>query len=157
MRLRWSVILPVIGLILFTAVTIRSARLNDHDASHPHKYFWWSSLRLDSDPLNRHPLPEPPDQPCKDGTANCSEWKTLPDRWARPGLLDRALVISGFPAFLAGAAIVAICSKQGVDEVLAFMVSMPILLFGWYFLAGWLLEKVLYRRAMVRSTPLKLT
>lgn len=156
METRFSVILPILGLALFTLVTIRSAKLNEHDAAHPQKYYWWSSLRLDTDPLNRYPLPEQPEQPCKDGTENCTKWQ-LRAQWVTPALLDRLLGISGLPAFLAGAAIVAACGKAGVDEVLTFMVSMPILLFGWYFFVGWLLDLVLSRRRDKDAVPLKLT
>jgi hypothetical protein len=153
MEIRFSTILPVAGLVLFTVVSIRSAKLNEHDADHPRKYFWWSSLRLDSDPLNRHPSPA---QPCGDKRQDCagdesSSRKVVPD-W-----LDRTLAISGFPAFLAGTAVVALGSKQGVDEVLTFMVSMPILLFGWYFLVGRLVDWLLTPRSRPPDVPLKLT
>jgi hypothetical protein len=152
MQLRWSVILPVIGLLLFTAVTIRSARFNDHDASHPHKYFWWSSLRLDTDPLNRHPTLS---TPCADNTPNCTSWE-LRAQWITPALLDRVLIYSAFPAFLAGAAVIIGLNKFGVDEVLSFMVSMPIFLFGWYFLVGWLIERAVFRRQRRKRVPLSL-
>ena len=154
MRIRWSVILPFIGLILFTAVTIRSAKLNDHDESHRHKYFWWSSLRLDTDPLNEHPVTN---VPCPNGKGNCAGWYQLPNRWIEPSLLDKAFVVSAIPAFLAGAALVIGLSKLGVDEVLTFFVSMPILLFGWYYLVGWLIERWLDRRARSKNIPLKLS
>ena len=153
MRIRWSVILPFIGLILFTAVAIRSAKLNDHDESHPHKYFWWSSLRLDTDPLNKHPATN---VPCPDGKGNCANWYQPPDRWIEPSLLDKAFVLSAIPAFLAGAALVIGLSRLGIDEVLTFFVSMPILLFSWYYLVGWLIERLLDRRARIKNVPLKL-
>ena len=154
MRIRWSIILPVIGLLLFAAVTIRSASLNEHDESHPQKYFWWSSLRLDTDPLNQHPI-APVQAPCPEGKANCAGWE-LRERWVTPALVDRALVLSALPAFLAGSAIVAGLSKLGVDEVLTFMVSMPILIFAWYFSVGWLLERWSLRRQQRKSSPLKI-
>lgn len=134
--------MPFIGLILFTAVTIRSAKLNDHDESHPQKYFWWSSLRLDTDPLNEHPATN---VPCPDGKGNCASRYQLADRWIEPSLLDKAFVLSAIPVFLAGAALVIGLSKLGVDELLTFFVSMPILLFGWYLL------RRLAHRALARS------
>jgi hypothetical protein len=76
--------------------------------------------------------------------------------WVTPGLLDRLLVYSALPAFLAGAAIVISLSKRGVDEVLTFMVSMPILLFGWYYFVGWLIDRWSHRRAQAKSLPLKI-
>jgi hypothetical protein len=153
MEIRFSLILPVLGLLLFTAVTLRSAKVNEHDAAHPHKYYWWSSLRLDTDPLNQHPATPPP---CGDKEKNCAqdESRTLQ---VSPNVLDKTLAISGFPAFLAGAGIVALSSRRGIDEVLAFMVSMPILLFGWYYLVGWLVDWLVARRNGASAAPLKLT
>ena len=73
-----------------------------------------------------------------------------------PGWLEKSLVVSAFPAVLAGFAIVAGLSKLGIDEVLTFFVSMPILLFGWYYLVGWLIELWLDRRTRIKNIPLKL-
>jgi len=73
-----------------------------------------------------------------------------------PGWLEKSLVVSAFPAFLAGFAIVAGLSKLGIDEVLTFFISMPILLFGWYYFVGWLIEHLLDRRARLKDIPLKL-
>ena len=155
MELRFSTILPVLGLLLFTLVTIRSAKLNEYDAPQPRKYYWWSSLRLDSDPLDQH---RPAFWPCpNDPRSNCANWDLLPNQSVVPSVFDRAFISSAFPAFLVGTSIVALCSKRGVDEVLTFMVSMPILLFGWYFLVGWILDWLLARRKRAPETPLKLT
>ena len=44
----------------------------------------------------------------------------------------------------------------GIDEVLTFFVSMPILLFCWYYLVGWLIELWLDRRTRIKNIPLKL-
>jgi hypothetical protein len=78
-----------------------------------------------------------------------------------PGWLDRLLTVSALPAFLAGSGLVIALSKQGVDEVLTFLVSMPILLFAWFYLVGRLLDFLIVRwmarRAQSASTPLKLT
>lgn len=152
MRIRWSVVLPLIGLFLFVAVSYRSMRDNQTPDDGPTKYYWWSSLRLDTDPLNKDPVLANP-RPCGKEEQNCWEFRT---KWVTPGLIDRVLGFSAFPAFLAGAAIVAGLSKLGVDEVLTFFVSMPILLFGWYYLVGWLIDRWLDRRARLKNVPLKL-
>jgi len=144
--------LPLIGLFLFTAVAYRSMPANHHEREAPRRYYWWSSLRLDSDPLDRNPAPA---KPCPEGIANCSNGET-PNVKIAPGWLEKFLVVSAFPAFLAGFAVVAGLSKLGIDEVLTFFVSMPILLCGWYYLVGWLIERWLDRRAQARSTPLKI-
>jgi hypothetical protein len=145
MRIRFSVILPVVGLLLFAVVTYRSMAANPEDQGVPNKYYWWSSLRLDTDPLNHNPRPDP-----VPSTTNMT-----------PGWLDRLLTVSALPAFLAGSGLVITLSKQGVDEVLTFLVSMPILVFAWFYLVGWLLDLMIarwiVRRSQTTSTPLKLT
>jgi hypothetical protein len=151
MRIRWSVILPVAGLILFALVSYRSMSANHQDQDVPHKYYWWSSLRLDTDPQNKNPvLPAP----CRDQKENCVGWK-LQSPWVTPGWLDRLLVVAALPAFLAGAAVMISLSKLGVDEVLSFMVSMPILLVAWFYSVGWLIERWSQRRQM-KNAPLKI-
>ncbi|HEY1423579.1 MAG TPA: hypothetical protein VGF20_09010 [Candidatus Acidoferrum sp.] len=145
MRIRFSLILPVLGLLLFAVVTYRSMAANPEAQGVPNKYYWWSSLRLDTDPLNQKPRPDP-----VPSTTHMA-----------PGWLDRLLTISALPAFLAGSGLVIALSKQGVDEVLTFLVSMPILVFAWFYLVGWLLDLMIVRwmarRAQSASTPLKLT
>jgi hypothetical protein len=150
MQLRWSVILPMVGLILFAAVSYRSMPVNHHEQEAPRKYYWWSSLRLDSDPLNENPQLA---APCAIEKQNCSKGE-FPNIKIVPSWLDRLLIISALPAFLAGAAIVVVLSKAGLDEVLTFMVCMPILLFVWYYFVGWLIERWGYRRAQAKSVPL---
>jgi hypothetical protein len=151
MHTRWSMILPIIGLILFAAVSYKSMPLNEHEQEAPRKYYWWSSLRLDSDPLNQSPqLPAP----CTNDK-NCSNGE-FPNTKIAPRWLDRVLIISALPAFLVCATIMVILSKLGLDEVRTFMVSMPILLFAWYYFVGWLIERWSYRRAQARGIQLKI-
>jgi hypothetical protein len=153
MQLRWSAIMPIIGLILFAAVTWRSMPLNRHEQDAPRKYYWWSSLRLDSDPLNKNPAPA---KPCPDGKENCADW--TPSRiWVQPRWLDKLLVFSALPAFLAGAAVIAGLSKLGIDEVLTFMVSMPVLIFCWYYFLGWLIDRWIYQRRHAKALRFKVT
>lgn len=157
MQTRFSIILPALGLLLFAAVTYRSMEVNQQGPDGPHKYYWWSSLRLDTDPLNKNPKPA---GPCGSSKGNCADWEP-PATQIAPGLLEKTLNISALPAFLAGTGLVIELSKRGVDEVLTFMVSIPILLFLWFYFVGWLLERLiarlLARRGESESTPLKLT
>jgi hypothetical protein len=153
MRLRWSVLLPLAGLVLFTAVSYQSSRVNDELQRSPNRYYWWSSLRLDTDPLNRNPRPA---ERCKDDPDHCASWDVSSPR-AAPGWLDKVLVVSAFPAFLAAFALVLAFGRQGTSEVLIFMVVMPTFLFGWYYFIGRLIERWFYKRARAKSTPLKMT
>jgi hypothetical protein len=152
MPLRWRMILPMLGLILFAAVTYRSLPANHHQQETPRKYYWWSSLRLDSDPLNEDPQLT---AACANEKQNCANGE-FPNVKITPSWLDRLLIISALPAFLGGAAIVVLLSKLGLDEVLSFMVCMPILLFVWYYFVGWLIERWISRKSQAKSDPLKL-
>jgi hypothetical protein len=154
MQIRCSVILPVFGLVLFAVVTYKSMSMNPPAEGVPNKYYWWSSLRLDTDPLNKHPKPA---APCEKKEANCVDLRP-PVTHVTPALLDRLLTYSALPAFLAGAGLVIALSKRGIDEVLTFMVSMPIFLFFWFFFVGWLLDRLIIRLLQPKNvTPLKLT
>jgi hypothetical protein len=67
MRKRWRVVLPVIGIILFSVVSYHSLRV---DRETPSRYFWWSSIRLDSDPSNRRNWGAVPCQDSKETAGN---------------------------------------------------------------------------------------
>jgi len=154
MRIRFSAILPALGLLLFALVTYRSMRVNAQGPDGPHKYYWWSSLRLDTDPQNQGARPT---NPCQDQQQNCTDWKPAHLDIA-PGGLEKSLVYTALPAFLAGSGLVIALSKLGVNEVLTFMVCMPILLFLWLYFAGWLLDRLIFRLMLPKNTaPLKLT
>jgi len=153
MLMRWSVLLPFLGLVLFGAVSYHSKQVNDELQRSPNRYFWWSSLRLDSDPLNQHPKPP---ELCQYDPLRCANWD-VNTRQVSPGWLDRTLVVTSFPAFLAGFALVLALARQGINEVLTFMVVMPTLLFGWYFFLGWMVERWWSKRKRAKPGPLKLT
>jgi hypothetical protein len=48
-------------------------------------------------------------------------------------------------------------SNLGIDEVLTFMVSMPILIFAWYYLVGWLIDRLSHKRQQAKPVQFKLT
>jgi hypothetical protein len=50
------------------------------------------------------------------------------------------------PAFLVGTGVVHGLARLGVSEVISFMVSMPLLIFAWFYLVGWLVDRRLRRR-----------
>jgi hypothetical protein len=127
--MRWKVVLPMVGLLLFGGVTYRSTRW--HHASS--RYFWWSSIALDSTPFSKS------ESACKEGVENCEEWGPQ-SIVVNSGLLARALILSAIPAFFLGSLITAEFGRLGVSEVLTFMVSMPLLIGTWFFLLGWLID-----------------
>ncbi|HLJ25553.1 MAG TPA: hypothetical protein VKY85_02475 [Candidatus Angelobacter sp.] len=104
------------------------------------RYFWWSSLRLDSDPLGRHlQRLSNPTAPGSDAE-ECLRWDPV-YRYVDPGWLTRVLMLSALPAFLLAGVIVYILSRLGISQVLSFMISTPVLMATWYYFLGWLLDR----------------
>jgi hypothetical protein len=103
----------------------------------PSRYFWWSSIRLDSDPLSKY-FKKPIS--CEQGLENCTAWE--PEYiWVTPGWIDKALLLFALPAFVAGSGVVEGLGRFGVSQVLSFMISMPLLIFGWFYFVGWLFDR----------------
>jgi len=44
MRVRWQIILPIVGLILFSAESFHSLQLNRQLRTSPQKYYYWALL-----------------------------------------------------------------------------------------------------------------
>jgi hypothetical protein len=132
-------------LLMFSILTIHSIKANrERHFSGGQRYFWWGALRLDSDPWNRHPRSLVP-EPCEDGEPNCVAWD--PEYiWVEPGILERALIVSAVPAFALGALVCAGLARLGISKVLTFMISMPILIFVWFYFLGWLIDRWRYKR-----------
>jgi hypothetical protein len=137
-------ILPIIGLILFAAVTFNSVSVNGRVHHHPSKYFYWSGLQLDTDPLDKNRQLE---RPCQEGeeTANCTGWDLL-GMWHDPGWLAKASLFSGLPAFVLSFVILMGLGQLGVSQLVSFMVLMPPLLFAWYYFLGWMIDRAINRR-----------
>jgi hypothetical protein len=112
--------------------------------SRPSRYFWWSSIRLDSDLLSKHPMV--PTTTCQDENKDCSTWDPV-YIWVDPGWAEKTLVVSAFPAFVVGAAIVGGLARLGMSEVSTFPVSVPVLIFAWFYFVGWLVDRWRYKRA----------
>jgi len=125
--MRWRIVLPVVGLLLFADESYHSRRApRKSEAWTPIRYFHWSAFRLDSDPLNRHPLLPTPRRNGPKGFA--VEWN-IP---VEPGWVARSLVLTALPAFLVGYGVVTkALAMVGISEVASFMVSMPLLILAW--------------------------
>jgi hypothetical protein len=148
MQKRWTMILPLVGLILFSAVSYHSLRVNKETQRIPSRYFWWSSIRLDSDTANKRIRAT---TPCEDGKEDCVKWD-LADRWVDPGLLEKFLMLSALPAFVVGGFIVGGLGRLAVSQVSSFMFLMPVLIFVWYYFIGWLLDHWIRKRSKL-SVP----
>ena len=138
-------ILPVVGLMLFGAVSYHSFRVTQEIQRRPSKYFWWSAIRLDSDPTNKR---DQVGELCGGTGEDCWE---LRETWVDPGLLDNFVLLSAFPAFFVGGFAVRGLGRLGVNEVSSFMFLMPVLVATWYYLVGLFLDR--WRRRRLRSIP----
>jgi hypothetical protein len=146
---RWRIALPCIGLSLFIALTHGSLRMNREIQRSPSRYFWWTSIRLDSDPLNRHP--KSTTAPCKNGQENCVNWELRPIVWVDPSWTAKFLMLSALPAFLVGAAVVGGLAGLGVSEVWSFAIEMPLLILAWFCFVGWLIDRWVHKRSRLRA------
>jgi len=136
MHMRWRLILPVIGLILFGEVSYGSFRFNRELGTTPRKFYFWSSIRLDSDPMNQRRKGA---APCKSENLGCA-WE--PNWiWIDSGYLDKALMLTALPAFAIGAIAVGGLAHLGISEVWTFAVAMPLLIFAWFYFVGWLIDR----------------
>ena len=142
MQKRWRIVLPTAGLIVFSAVSYHSLRVNRELQHDPSRYFWWSAIRLDSDPTNKRNLAPPH---CANGSESCVTWD-LQDRWVDPGWLQNFLMLSALPAFVVGGLAVRSLGRLGVSQVSSFMFTMPVLILAWYYFIGWLLDHWSARR-----------
>ena len=138
MRRRWRIFLPAMGLILFSAETYHSFRVQREIEHVPSRYFWWSAIRLDTDPASkRHEISR---RPCLDDKENCTSWD-IQDRWVDPGWMQTFLLVSALPAFAIGGLAVRSLGKLGISQLSSFLVLMPILIICWYCFVGWLLDR----------------
>jgi hypothetical protein len=132
--------LPVFGLIVFGAVSYHSYATQRTSS----KYFYWSLIRLDSDPANKRNQDA---APCEGGKENCVNWDlTIADRWVDPGLIEEILILSALPAFLVGGFAVGVLGRLGISQVSSFMFLMPVLIFAWYYLVCWVLDRWIRKR-----------
>jgi hypothetical protein len=143
MRIRCRFILPVVGLFLFGGVTYHSLQVAGTRAD---RYFWWSSIRLDSKPLDgQTPVP------CSDKNTDCVHWEPTVDVY--PSWIARSLMLSAFPAFLSEGLIVLGLSRLGVSQITTFMVSMPLLIATWYYFLGRVVDYWVKRRTLRARAP----
>jgi len=140
MRVRWRYLLPIVGLLLFAAVTYSSLPVN-RGFARKSRFFFWSAIRLDSDPQNKRSS-----TPCKAEIEGCDGWE-LVSISVDPGWLGRTLIISALPAFLLEEIILSGVGRMGISQVSTFMVSMPLLIAAWYYLAGNLVDRLMNRLA----------
>ena len=148
MRRRWRILLPIIALCWFGLGTFGAVKRN-REWKFKH-VFYWSFIRLD----RRPGLPKEPvvPQPCPDKTNDCIEMPWQPETvWVEPGPVGMAGFYTGLPVFVVEAGILALAARLNVDQVPVFFVSAPLLLIGWFYFVGWLIDRWRQKR-MARQT-----
>ncbi|HEX8710778.1 MAG TPA: hypothetical protein VF730_02810 [Terracidiphilus sp.] len=148
--MRWRSILCLWGLVLFGLLTYGSVRANRYlHTQHLYgRFFWWGSLRLDTDPLNKHPLLN---QPCEQDTDQTCGFEPLYVE-VTPGWIEKALILSALPAFVLVLAVVRGLAHFGISEVSSFMIAAPFLTLSWFYSIGWFLDRWRYKRALHRPS-----
>jgi len=140
MPIRWSIIiLPVIGLCWFAAVTYQSAP-SDRSYSDVRKHFVWSTFRLDSDPLAWKTA-------CAGQPEPCVTWgdPSMIDSWAKPTPLARFLVLFALPVFLLSLLVVGFAGSHGANQIILFFALTPTLIAVWFYFLGRAADRI-YRR-----------
>ena len=141
MRIRWRIVFPLLALMAFSAESYMSLRMNQQLGMTPRKYYWWSSIRLDTDPLNKNPLVRPP---CKSGEEDCGSEPNF--IWVDPGYLTNSLMLLALPAFALETISVRGLAHLGINEVWSFMVLMPLYMLGWFYFLGRLVDNKWVRK-----------
>ena len=151
MRWRWSIVLPLFGLTLFLLGAYQGLRVTRRVYGDRHsRYLYWASARLDSDPLNRHPIPTQV-KPCEPAEENCVSWE--PDYiWIEPGVTEKVLVLSSFPAFAASGGLVALLARFGISQVAVFYMTTPLLIISWFYFVGWVIDRWRHKRLRQSSS-----
>lgn len=148
MRMCWRPTLCLWGMVLFGLLTYASVQGNREMRHGRHgRYFWWGSVRLDSDPLEKHSTLEP----CTQGHEGDCAWDPM-YMWVDPGWLEKTLVISALPAFFLGAVFVRGLARLGVSELASFMSAMPVLIIAWFYVVGSLLDCWRHKRSLRRAS-----
>lgn len=145
MRIRFSLVLPAVGILLFAAVSLAAWRNRENHVSK--NYFWWSSIRLNSDPQNHRPMDQ---TPCSATRDDCVGWDPE-TRWVHPGGVAAFLIWTGLPAFAGGAVVLVLLSRPGLSQVWIFMISMPILLGLWYYFVGRMIDRMISKPKLIHA------
>ena len=149
MQISRKFVLPVVALLAFGAESWSSVRINRQFGTAPRRYYWWSFIRLDTDPMNKKLRVS---TACKATEKDCG-WD-FRDAIVDPGYLTESLVVGALPAFVLGAFTVAGLSHLGVNQLWSFAVSMPVYIFAWFYFLGWLIDRWLRKRKRPISSTL---
>ncbi len=130
MRMRWRIILAALGLSLFALI---SYDLFHHDPPSS-RYLRWSSIYLDSEPLNMSWSPR------KQADGDCGAFPPESIQ-VTTGFPPRLLMLSAVPVFIFGDIVVSGLGRLGVSEVIRFHIVLPFLIAGWFYFLGRVIDR----------------
>jgi hypothetical protein len=141
-------VLPVLGLIVFAGISWHAySDLREGKAAAGRYFYVWSTIRLDS-----HPPTERSPVPC-DKAKECVSWGEPDESPPHPGILVGIFAFCALPAFFIGLFITYGLGRFGINEIVGFMISMPLLIFGWFYFVGWLVDRWKFKH----SSPRRIT
>jgi hypothetical protein len=127
------VVLPALGLIVFAGISWHSYRNPREGKAAVGRYFSVGSvIHLDS-----HPPPERPPEPCDATKDPCVSWGIPDISPPHPGTIERIFTLCALPAFFIRLFITSVLGRLGINQILSFMISLPLLIFGWLYFVGW--------------------
>jgi hypothetical protein len=136
-------VLPVVGLMVFMGISYHSHRIGREGNAAIGRFYLWSTIRLDSDPLNRHS-----ELPCEPSKGPCISWDLNDlDSWQHPGIVERIFEFSALPVFIVGLFITYGLGRLGINEIISYMVLMPLLIFAWFYSVGSVIDGWRFRRS----------
>jgi hypothetical protein len=147
MPIRWKLVLPALGLIVFAGISWHSYRNPRGGKATVGRYFYVGSvIRLDS-----HPPPMRAPVPCDTAKEPCVTWDISDvGLWHHPGTLERILGFCALPALFIGLFITTVLGEYGMNQILGYMISMPLLIFGWFYFVGWLVDRWRFKHSSPR-------
>jgi|HubBroStandDraft_4_1064222.scaffolds.fasta_scaffold22476_3 hypothetical protein len=66
---------------------------------------------------------------------------------ASPARLERIVAFCASPTFFIGLFTTAVPGKYGMKQIVSFMISMPLLIFGWFYFVGRIVDRWSYKRS----------
>jgi high-affinity Fe2+/Pb2+ permease len=67
--------------------------------------------------------------------------------------VERLFALAALPAFVIGLFITFGLGTFGINEVLSYMISMPLLISAWFYFVGWLIDRWRFKRSHLNSAP----
>jgi hypothetical protein len=141
MKRRWSIIVPVLGMLLYGVLAYTSVRQNRELRTR--RVFYFGAL-----PLERAVKKVSPPTPTGDEVVGWDPESI----WIDPGLLHKLVIITGFPAYVATLIGMNALVAAGVSQMWSFFLIFSPSLIGWYYFVGWWMDRKRHRKLIMRKS-----